>query len=300
MLTITRLTKFGLVNFVRNLWLNLLATFVMSLTLMIITVLLISAFFVQSEIKNIESKIDFEIYLNDGTTDDKIDVLKQAITNTVEVSEMKLITKEEAVERYKEIFGDREKLITYIEQENPLKQSLIVKTNNPDDLEKVSKVVNESDFKDLIYSSSYSRNRDIIVKLMGVIDFVQKAGILIGLLFIFIAVAVVFSTVRIAIYSRKDEIEIMKLVGATDWFVHAPFLIESGLFGVFAAIFSTIMVSTVGYYMSLIAQSYLGVSGDFFGQFVDKYLLFIIVFQLLLGVTISVASAFVAIRNHLK
>jgi len=161
-------------------------------------------------------------------------------------------------------------------------------------------VVNESDFKDLIYSSSYSRNRDIIVKLMGVIDFVQKAGILIGLLFIFIAVAVVFSTVRIAIYSRKDEIEIMKLVGATDWFVHAPFLIESGLFGVFAAIFSTIMVSTVGYYMSLIAQSYLGVSGDFFGQFVDKYLLFIIVFQLLLGVTISVASAFVAIRNHLK
>ncbi|HPN67147.1 MAG TPA: permease-like cell division protein FtsX [bacterium] len=300
MLTITRLTKFGLVNFVRNLWLNLLATFVMSLTLMIITVLLISAFFVQSEIKNIESKIDFEIYLNDGTTDDKIDVLKQAITNTVEVSEMKLITKEEAVERYKEIFGDREKLITYIEQENALKQSLIVKTNNPDDLEKVSKVVNESDFKDLIYSSSYSRNRDIIVKLMGVIDFVQKAGILIGLLFIFIAVAVVFSTVRIAIYSRKDEIEIMKLVGATDWFVHAPFLIESGLFGVFAAIFSTIMVSTVGYYMSLIAQSYLGVSGDFFGQFVDKYLLFIIVFQLLLGVTISVASAFVAIRNHLK
>lgn len=295
-----RLVKFGLVNFVRNLWLNLIATFVMSLTLMTITVLLISAFFVQNEIKNIEDKIDFEIYLNDGITSDKINVLKEAITNAVEVNEIEYVTKEQAVLRYKEIFGEKETLIAYIEQENPLKESLVVRTKNPNDLEKVSAVVSNADFKDLVYSSSYSRNRAIIVKLIGVIDFVQKAGILIGLIFMIIAVSVVFSTVRIAIFSRKDEIEIMKLVGATDWFVHAPFLIESGLYGLFAALLSTGFVMAIGYYVSLIAQTYLGLSGSFFNDFLIQYLVFVIAFQVLLGVTISVASAFVAIRRHLK
>ncbi len=272
----------------------------MSLTLMTITVLIISALFIQNEIKNIENKIDFEIYLNDNVSADKISVLKEAINNAVEVTSIEFITKEQAVERYKEIFGDKESLIAYIEQENPLKESLVVKTKNTSDLDKVSQVVERDDYKDMIYSSSYSRNRAVIVKLIGVIDFVQKAGILIGLIFIIIAVSVVFSTVRIAIFSRKDEIEIMKLVGATDWFVHAPFLIESGLYGLLAAILSTIFVTAIGYYVSLIAQSYLGLSGGFFNDFVAQYLLFVLAFQILLGVTISVASAFVAIRKHLK
>ncbi len=300
MLTWYRLIKFGLVNFVRNLWLNLIATFVMSLTLMTITVLLISAFFIQGEIKNIEDKIDFEIYLNDEVSQDKINVLKEAIGNTVDDVQVEYITKEQAVERYKEIFGDKESLLAYIEQENPLKESLVVKTADPDDLEKVSEVVEDEDFADLIYSSSYSRNRAVIVKLIGVIDFVQKAGIMIGLIFMVISVSVVFSTVRIAIFSRKDEIEIMKLVGATDWFVHAPFLIESGLYGLFAAMLSTAFVAMMGYYVSLIAQTYLGLSGGFFNENIVSYLPFVVVFQLLLGVTISVASAFVAIRKHLR
>lgn len=299
-LAIWRLTKMGLVNFWRNLWLNLLATFVMSLTLMTISVLLMMAFFVNTEIENIENKIDFEIYLNDGIGQEKVDLLKQAINNSVEVKEIIYIDKVGAVERYKEIFGDSETLINYIEQENPLKESLVVRTYKPGDLEIISGLVESELYKDVVYSSSYSRNRDVIVKLIGIIDFIEKVGLVVGLVFIIIAVAVVFSTVRIAIYSRKDEIEIMKLVGATDWFVHAPFLIESGVYGVLAAVISCVFVGITVYYVSLAAGSYLGFQPYDLINYLRSYVFFIVTFQILLGVTISVSSAFVAIRRHLK
>lgn len=294
-----RLIKLGLTNFWRNLWLNLVATFVMSLTLMTITFLLVMAFFVQTEIKLVESKIDYEIYLVDGISQERIDLLKEAIGKNVEIKEIEYITKEKAVDKYKEIFGDNDNLINYIKQENPLKESLIIKTVNPTDLEKINDLVNSDDFKDAVYSSSYSRNRNVIVRLIGIIDFIEKAGVVIALIFIIIAVAVVFSTVRIAIYSRKDEIEIMKLVGATDWFVHAPFLIESALYGILAAGLALALVAAIMYYVSLAAASYLGVAQDVLYQYFGDYYVFVVLFQLLLGVTISVTSAFVAIRRHL-
>lgn len=294
-----RLTKLGFSNFFRNLWLNLVATFVMSLTLMTISVLLIVAIFANSEIKNIENRIDLEIFLNDNVTENSIDLLREAINNTVLVKEIQFIDKDQAVERYKSLYGENDTLINYIEQENPLKKSLVVKTDQPDELEKVNELINTDEFKEIVFNSSYSRNREIIMRLIGIINFIEKSGIVIGLLFVIIAVSVVFSTVRIAIYSRKDEIEIMKLVGATDWFVHAPFLIESALYGIFAAILSTLFVAGIFYYITIAASSYLGVAADLWYVYFMRYILFIVVFQTLLGLSISVSSAFVAIRRHL-
>jgi len=272
---------------------------VMSLTLMTITILLIAAIFANSEIKNIENRIDLEIFLNENVTEEQTDLLQSAINNTVAVKEMDYITKEQAVERYKMIYGDNDTLINYIEQENPLKESIVIKTTEPDDLEKVNDLISSDDFKDMVFNSSYSRNRGIIMRLIGIIDFIEKSGILIGLLFVVIAVSVVFSTVRIAIYSRKDEIEIMKLVGATDWFVHAPFLIESALYGIFAALLSTLFVAGIFYFITAAASSYLGVAADLWYLYFMQYVVFMVIFQVLLGLSISVSSAFVAIRRHL-
>lgn len=294
-----RLTKLGFSNFFRNLWLNLVATFVMSITLMTISVLLITAIYANTEIQNIESRIDLEIFLNDGVTEEQVTLLETAIKNTVTVNEIQYIDKQQAVERYKEIYGENDTLINYIEQENPLKESLVIKAEKPDDLEKVNELISGGEFQEMVFNSSYSRNRGIIVRLIGIIDFIEKSGFMIGLLFVVIAVSVVFSTVRIAIFSRKDEIEIMKLVGATDWFVHAPFLIESGLYGILAALLSTLFVAGIFYYITIAASSYLGVSPDLWYVYFMRYIVFIVIFQVLLGLSISVSSAFVAIRRHL-
>lgn len=296
---IFRLVKLGVVNFWRNIWINLVATFVMSLTLMTITLLLVSALYVKNEIKNVESRIDYEVYLNDGTSEEKISLIKEAIQKEVAIKQIDYISKEMAVEKYKKIFGENDKLIDYIKQENPLKESLIIKTENPADLEKVNELVNSEAFKDVIRDSSYSRNRNIIYRLINIIDFIEMSGIVVGLIFIIIAVSVVFSTVRIAIYSRKDEIEIMKLVGATDWFVHAPFLIESAIYGILAALIAFAFFVGILYYVSISASSYFGTDHNIMIGYLKSYYLFIVIFQMLLGVIISVSSAFVAIRRHL-
>lgn len=297
-LTLYRLTKLGIVNFWRNLWLSLVATFVVSLTLMTITFLLISAFAINSEIAEVKNRIDYEIYIQDNTSDQQLETLKTAIRNLVPITDIQEVSKTMAVDRYKEIFGDKENLISYIEQENPLKESIIIRADNPEDLEKIDQLVGSEKYEDIVYSSSYSRNKEIITRLIGIIDFIQKAGVVVGILFVIIAVSVVFSIVRIAIYSRKDEIEIMKLVGATDWFVHGPFLIESAFYGIIGTVLALAFLAAIFYYVSLAASSYLGTSEGAFFDYISQYSLFIIAFQLLLGITISVSSAFVAIRKH--
>ncbi|MBU0647572.1 ABC transporter permease [Patescibacteria group bacterium] len=299
LLTLFRLTKLGIVNFYRNLWLSLIATFVMSLTLMTITFLLVSAFVINVEIEGVKNRIDYEIYIEDNVSTDDMTRLEESIRNVVEVKEIRNVSKEEAVKRYKEIFGDTENLLTYIEQENPLKASIIVKTAKPEDLEYIENLVESDDFEDIVYSSSYSRNKQIITRLIGIIDFIEKAGVVVGIIFVIIAVAVVFSIVRVTIYSRKDEIEIMKLVGATDWFVHGPFIIESALYGVLAAFVAFGLLAAIFYYVSIAATSYLDLSPNAFSDYLNQYFWFIVIFQLLLGVTISVLSGFVAIRKHL-
>ena len=297
-LTVFRLTKLGVVNFWRNLWLSLIATFVMSLTLMTITVLSLSAFLVNGEIDNIKSRIDYEIYFNDNVAEEEITQLSNSIKNLVEVNEVKFISKEEAVEKYKEIYGDKDSLTKYIEQENPLKSSMIVKTVNPEDLSRVDELVNGEKYKNLVYSSSYSQNREVIERLIGIIDFVEKAGVAIGLVFVIIAVTVIFSIVRVAIYSRKDEIEIMKLVGATDWFVHAPFIIESALYGIIAAFLSLGFIAGIYYYVSSVATTYLSFSVDHIQAYLSEYFVFVVLFQVLMGLIISISAAFFAIRKH--
>jgi len=270
----------------------------MSLTLLTITMLTVSALFINVEIGKIEGKIDFEIFLHDTTTEADVASLKEAIYNAVEVTDWQYVSKAEAVVRYKEIFGDSDTLVNYIEQENPLKQSIIIKTAEPDELEKVNALVGSDQFNKAVYSSSYSRNRNIIIRLIGIINFIERAGIAVGFVLMLISIAVVFSTVRIAIFSRKHEIEIMKLVGATDWFVHAPFLIESGVIGVLAALLSTGFVAGSFYYISQVAQVYLGLSSIVWQDYLNQYLLFIVAFQILLGLLVSVTSAFVAIQKH--
>ncbi|MFZ5392568.1 MAG: cell division protein FtsX [Patescibacteria group bacterium] len=293
-----RLIKLGWINFWRNLWLSLIATFVMSLTLMTITFLALSAFVINSEIENVKSRIDYEIFLNDDVGQQGIDSLKKVISEKVEVKEIEYIDKQKAVERYKEIFGDKESLINYIEQENPLKESLIIRANDPADLEKLNDVLKQAEFASMVHSSSYSRNREVIVRLLNIIDFVEKAGVVIGLVFIVISVTVVFSIVRVAIYTRKDEIEIMKLVGATDWFVHGPFMIESALYGILAAIFGFAFLAAIFYYVSAAATAYLSISTDSLMEYFNEYMVFVIIFQFLMGLIISVSSGFFAIRKH--
>ncbi len=296
--TAYRLIKLGLVNFWRNLWLSLIATFVMSLTLMTITFLALSAFVINAEIEKVKDRIDYEIFLNDDVGQEAMDSLKTAISQKIQVKNIEYIDKQKAVERYKEIFGDKENLLNYIEQENPLKESLIIRANDPSDLEKIGDVLKQSEFASMVHSSSYSRNREVIVRLLNIIDFIKKAGVVIGLVFILIAVTVVFSIVRVAIYSRKDEIEIMKLVGATDWFVHGPFMIESALYGILAAIFGFGFLAAIFYYVSAAATAYLSISADSLLQYFNSYIFFVIVFQFLMGLIISLTSAFFAIRKH--
>lgn len=293
-----RLIKLGLVNFWRNLWLSLIATFVMSLTLLTITFLALSAFVINSEIEKVKSRIDYEIFLNDDVGQQSMDSLKAAINQKIAVKEIEYVDKQKAVEKYKEIFGDKENLLNYIEQENPLKESLIVRANDPADLEKISEILKQTEFAGMVHSSSYSRNREVIVRLLNIIDFVKKSGLVIGLVFIIISVTVVFSIVRVAIYSRKDEIEIMKLVGATDWFVHGPFMIESALYGILAAIFGFAFLMAIFYYVSTAATAYLSISSESLMQYFNSYMFFVIVFQFLMGLIISLSSAFFAIRKH--
>jgi cell division transport system permease protein len=190
------------------------------------------------------------------------------------------------------------------EEDNPLPRSFEVKVINPDNLDSVAKIFDTAEVKPMITKTSLNENRSTIQRLVGVTKFIRKVGLAFSLFFIFISIMVVFNTIRLAIYSRRDEIDVMKLVGASPSFIRWPFLLEGILYGILATILSSILLYFAFRFLSPFANRYLGDimnqwGGSFMAYF-NAHLWEIILWQLLVGILIGLGCSYFAIRKHLK
>lgn len=296
-----RIIKLGLTNFWRNRWLSIAATLIMTLTLLIISIFVVLTLAVNKTTDSIREKMDISVYFNDTATVDQIVELQRKIAARAEVKEVKYISKEEALELFK-IQQQGKKVIEYINpDENPLPRSLEIKANEAKDLEAINGYVSKDDFKPIIHNISYQQNKKIIDRLIAITSFIKETGWLLSLTFVIISILVVLNTIRLTIFTRKDEIEIMRLVGASDIFIRVPFVVEGLLYGLLATIISTLLLSAGLAIMNPRITQYLGQSvtqrlDDFFWS----HLLIIIGLQLLVGIVIGIICSLLTIRKHLR
>ncbi|HZM63876.1 MAG TPA: permease-like cell division protein FtsX [Candidatus Saccharimonadales bacterium] len=304
-ITFARILKTGMINFVRNAWLGIAAIAVMVVTLTIVLFSILTNATFNHTIDQIRDKIDISMYLSDEITAEQRDQMLAELKALPNVAAVTYLSKDQALERYKEQNANNPELLSAISQtDNPLPATVQIK---PKDLNKISEI---KDFlsnpeKEALQSEepSYSGDRkEAIDKITHATNTLQRAGLVAVVVFAVISMLIIFNTIQMAIFNRRDEITIMRLLGASTSYIRGPFVVETIFYGVVSALISVLFIHAAFVAASsALEASSLGLldiqySSDYF---YDHFWL-LLGMQLVIGILIGAISSIVATKRYLK
>lgn len=262
-ISLWRTIKFAWKNFFRNFWLSLSTISIIVLTLLSVNFLFFLNALTLEAAEAIKDKIDITIYFKPEVTSAEGRVIEEKLEKITYIKSLKYIPREDALESFQQKHED-DFIITESLKElsgNPLGDSIIIKAEKIEDYPLVLEALERSKYAEFIQDKDFDDNQEFLDKLKGITDKIKKIGLAIIVVFILIAILVMFNTIRITIYTHSHEINIMKLVGASNWFIRLPFLIEA----VFYALVSVIVTLAILYPILALIEPY--ISGFFNGNF---------------------------------
>ena len=275
---------------------------VMTLTLFTVSVFVILNILVGSTVDTIKSRIDLEVFFNKEVAEDEILSLINEISAKEEIKDVEYISEDKALEIFKEQNKDDPSFYeTITKEDNPLPASLKIDLYKAEDLDTVNKIFrNGGKYEPLVYETSYENNKLIIQKLISFGGYIKKGGLLLSIIFILTTLIVVLNTIRMTIFTRKEEIEIMKLVGATNWFIRWPFVLEGAFYGLISVLFAATIVfvglKVIHPYVAIYLQEY----AINFYKYINAHGFQIICMQFVLSVALGVVSSLLAMGKYLK
>ena len=297
-----RILKFSLQDFLRNIWLSLVTISILVLTLVSVNVLVVFDAITGTAVKVVESKVDISVDFKSSTSEEEIKKMKDYILSLPEVAEIEYISKEEALQGFKDKHQDSQMILEVVDElaENPLGAIIRIKARSLDSYSGILQAIDRAEYNKLIASKDYYDRQEMIDKISSWTKTGETIVFVFILFFILISALIVFNTIRVAIYTHREEIGIEKLVGATNWFVSLPFIIESVIYGLIACLITLALI----YPLLSLVQPYLGGffgngNLDIVGYFNSNFIL-IFGLQLLVVVVVNVVSSFVATRKYLK
>lgn len=301
-----RIIKTGCINFVRNAWLSVAAIAVMLITLTIVLFSVIANATFTNTIQQITDKIDISVYLKDSVTGEQKDALIAQLQSQENVKQVTYRTKEESRDDFSKDKQDDISVQQGLLQldENPIPATIHVKPRNPNEIESIRQFLEKTEIKEMqARDSSYSGQRkEAIDKITGATRFFRQAGVIGVVVFAFISMMIIFNTIQMAIFNRREEITIMRLLGASTNYIRGPFIVETIVYGVVSAILSIVSLNALFAASSkTLEASSLGLldinySYEYFGK---NFWLFL-TSQLGIGIFIGAASSLIATRRYLK
>lgn len=298
-----RVIKLGLVNFQRNGWLSIASTIVMTITIFIIGVFITQSSVISNTVAGIEEKLDLSIYFEDEVAEEDILKIRETLANRADVKSVEYISKEKALAIWRERPTNEKVKGLVSEDDNPLPRSLSVVAHSPDRLSKIADLFSAQEYQDSVRRVSYTDNASAIENLVSSSSAVKRNGFILSGIFIILSFILIFNTTKIIILSRKDEIEIMRLVGSTESFVRLPFLIEATLFGAFGVLLAIPALYLFLKYDLASSNPLLSITKflapDMLHYFASN-LIWISPLLLLVGISLSVFMSYIAVRRYVK
>lgn len=296
-----RIVKIGFVNFWRNFWLSLAATIVMTVTLVIFSTLLLVFVLTNYSIKTIQNTVDVSVYFKIGLAEDQIVKIKDNISQDPRIKEVNYVSAAQAFDIFKAAHQGDPLITESLNEltENPLPATLHIKTYNLGDYPAIAQNLESDQYKNSIDKVNFEDNRLVIDRLNKILKFIVTFGLALVAVFVFIAILVIFNTITLTIYNRKEEVEIMRLVGATNWYIRGPFLTESVLYSIFSTIITGLLFIPVFYKVLPKVIAYVNPQVNIYTNslFHFGYLVLIL---FVLALLLSVVSTMFAIRKYLK
>lgn len=297
----TRIFKNGFLNFRRNFWLSTAATVVMAVTIFIITALIVLTALTNAALTNIREKVDISIFFTLDTSENTITQIKKQVELLPEVKEITYIPPTFAREKFLELHQNEPLLIEAVEQftdaENPFPASFAVKVRDLNDYPTIISLFEEEKFDPFV--KKITDKREIVNRLNQITTGVQNLGLLSAAIFSIITVLVMYNTIRLTIYNRRAEIEIMRLVGASNSYIRGPFVIEGIFYGIAGAVITAAITFPLILSFTPRINEFIGINfGGITALGFNIWLLLIP--QFLVGIILGAFSSLVTIRRYLK
>ncbi|MBP9667210.1 permease-like cell division protein FtsX [Candidatus Saccharibacteria bacterium] len=304
-LTFVRMCRYGVNNFSRNAWLTIAATAVMTVTLLVVFATLAARSTLVNSIEDIRDKVDMSVYLKTDVAADAIETITAGLMDLKSVTKVQYISPEQGRESFaKENSNKPSTLNALNEAVNKFPGTLRIKLvdiNNTKELE--SFVKNDTTVQENLdknFEPSFAGYRRTAIQgVARTVNFADKAGLAASIVFIILSSLIVFNTIRMAIFNRRDEIEMMKLIGADKSFIRGPFIVEAIVYGFIAAILAT-GLSLLGILSAKDALVHYGVAIGPTIDFLTTYIGFVLLGMIVLGAIIGVVSSLLATRRYLK
>lgn len=304
LVTFSRILKTGVINFVRNAWLAIAAMAVMVVTLTIVLFSLIANATFANTIQTITSRIDISVFLKDGITDGQRETLLSDIKSLSNVKSITYLTKEDVLRDYLRDPNNAQLNGVVSTADNPLPATIKIKPRDLNRLEEIKSYLSKAEIKDLQADEpSYSGDRkEAIDRITHATNIMQRVGVLAVLIFTIISVLIIFNTIQMAIFNRRDELTIMRLLGAKTWYIRGPFVVESILYGIISALISVGLIHGlfVASRSTLEATSLGLLDINYSAEYFSMHFWTLLLMQLGVGILIGAVSSVIATGRYLK
>ncbi len=300
-----RAIREGALSFVRSGWLSVSAILTIALALFIIGLASVEAIATRSILQNLEAKMDITVSFNSDVSENRILSIKSELEKYREVQSVAYTSSEEALKKFRaqsEASGNKDVIDQALQEigENPLFASLSIKARSPEQYKIINSALESASFRDDIFRVNYRENESVIDQLTAINREVVRQGTVLGVIFLLIAFLVTFNTIRLTMYVRRDDFEVMRLVGASNLSVRTPSVVEGILYGSTAAVISIFFLYLYIEFQRINPFSKSLIEGaGLMGSFVHN-IFWIFLWLLVLGAAIGVISGFLAVRRFLK
>ncbi|HSX42534.1 MAG TPA: permease-like cell division protein FtsX [Candidatus Saccharimonadales bacterium] len=303
--TFGRIIRTGMVNFVRNAWLAIAAMAIMIVTLSIILFSVIVNATFSNTVAQITNKIDVSIYLKDTVTKGQANKLVAQLRALPSVKGVTYLSKDDALRAYEaQNAGNPQLLQAITETDNPLPATIRIKPVDLNQINQIRTFIEKPQIASLQSdpASDSGDRREAINKITHATNILRRAGIIAVLVFATISVLIIFNTIQMAIFNRRDELQIMRLLGASTSFIRGPFVVETIVYGILSAIASILIINAifVTASSSLQATSFGLLDISYSQTYFESHYWMLLTTQLGLGIFIGAASSMIATRRYLK
>lgn len=305
LITLGRIIHIGMTNFVRNATLAMAAMAVMVVTLTIVLFSVVANATFTNTIQQITSKIDISVFLNDNLSAKQTDSLLRQLRALPNVASVQYLSKAQALVQYRHQNASNPSLLAAIsETNNPLPATILIKPRDLNKIQDIKAFLEQPPIASLQSDQpSYSGDRKAAIdKITHATNVLREVGIVAVAVFALISVLIIFNTIQMAIFNRRDEITIERLLGASTWFIRGPFVVESIIYGIFSAVLSVLLINSIFVAASSALQaSSLGLLDiGYASRYFDDRFIPLLLMQIGIGMLIGAASSVIATRRYLK
>lgn len=301
---IKRMFKSGLVSFCRNAFVSLSSIMIMMVTLFLIGIIIFSSALLKSSLQTIRDKVDVNVYFVTNAGEFDILSFKKNVEALPEVASVEYVSKEKALENFRSRHENDQITLQALDElgDNPLGAVLNVKAKETSQYESIANYLNQQSVargdSSIIDKVNYYQNKEAIDRLTKLINSGERIGLVLAIIFALISILITFNTIRLAIFTAKDEISVMQLVGANRMYIRGPFVVGGILYGVTAGVVTLILFYPFTYWLNKYTETFFAGTGIFsyylnnFGQ------MFLVIMGC--GIGIGAISSFLAVRRHLS